>query len=844
MPSQKNTTASPQNTPAVTLQSNLEKPFTLSRSALFITDPEGLIRGWSPHSSELFGYSQIDLIGTAIEELIPECYPTLHSSHREWRTGQPRMRSMDPALSLIGRRKDGTKFPIEFRSITMETGTTPVDFIIVDDATERVVAPAVRTQRDQHFRSVVEAVLDYAIYLLDPDGHVKTWNSGAMRIKGYRYNEVLGLHFSRFFTQEDVDCGKPGRLLHQAAVHGRVEEEGWQVRKDGSRFWANSTVTAIRGPGGEATGYVKVTRDITDRKLAEDALVSQFSDELHSSSEALKASDARYRAVFHTSPEAVTISRVNDGIILDANQAFFDMTGYERHEVLGKTTTELRLWTIPRDRFRLVQVLRHDSNCRDMEFRFRRKSSEIFWARLSVSFIEVDGARCLLSFARDISEAKAAEEKIKDLAFYDPLTGLANRRLLLERLMSAVATRARNGRKRALLFIDLDDFKTLNDTLGHHIGDLLLQEVARRITSCIRKNDTVGRLGGDEFVVVLEDLSENSENAAAQAKSVAEKILTAIALPYALESHDCNSASSIGITVFGDDAKSVNEVLQQADIAMYEAKATGRNTIHFFAPRLQAAVNARASAEDDIRRGIRTNQFVLYYQPQIDSGRLTGAEALLRWNHPRRGIVFPGEFIPLAEETGLILSLGNWALECACMQIALWAQSKKTAHLSVSVNISVRQMRHQSFVEQVLTTLERTEANPRNLRLELTESMFVHNFEEIIAKMTALRAYGLRFSVDDFGTGFSCLSYLKRLPIDELKIERTFVHDIVSDPNSGAIAESIILLGRTLGLSVIAEGVETVEQKNSLIRLGCNSFQGWLFSQPLPVTEFQSLCEA
>jgi diguanylate cyclase (GGDEF)-like protein/PAS domain S-box-containing protein len=531
---------------------------------------------------------------------------------------------------------------------------------------------------------------------------------------------------------------------------------------------------------------------------------------------------------------------VSDGIILDANQAFLDVTGYERSEVIGKTTTQLRIWAIPRDRFRLVEALRHDSYCRDMEFRFRRKNNEIFWARLSVSFIEVDGARCILSFARDISESKAAEEKIKDLAFYDPLTGLANRRLLLQRLTKTAITRRRSSRKRALLFIDLDDFKTLNDTLGHHIGDLLLQEVARRIIGCVRRNDTVGRFGGDEFVVMLEDLSEISENATAQARTVAEKILSAIALPYVFEGHDCSSASSIGIAVFGDDAKSVNDVLQQADIAMYQAKAAGRNTIRFFAPSLQAAVNSRASAEDDIRRAIRTNQFVLYYQPQMDSGRMTGAEALLRWNHPRRGIVFPGEFIPLAEETGLILSLGNWALECACMQIASWALNKKTAYLTVSVNISVRQMRHPSFVEQVLTTLERTGANPRNLRLELTESMFVDNFEEIIAKMKVLRAHGFKFSVDDFGTGFSCLSYLKRLPIDELKIDQTFVHDIVGDANSGAIAESIILLGRALGLSVIAEGVETKEQRDSLIRLGCSSFQGWLFSQALPVTEFQS----
>ena len=825
------------------LQANGTKSLALSPTAIFITDSEGRIRGCSPQSSTLFGYSHAQLLGIPIEELIPESFPRLRSSNRE---GQPsaRMRAVEPALDLIGRRKDGSKFPIEFKSTSLDTDAGPAVLILVRDATEQVVQPADRRQNNQQFRSVVEAVLDYAIYLLDSDGHIKTWNAGAARIKGYAPDEILGQHFSRFFAQEDIDHGKPTRLLHQAAVHGRIEDEGWRVRKDGSRFWAHSTVTAIRGPAGESSSFVKVTRDITDRKLAQDALVSQYSDELHATSEALKASDARYRAVFHTSPEAVTISRASDGIILDANQAFFDITGYERHEVIGKTTTELQLWAIPRDRFRLVEVLRHDSFCRDMEFRFRRKNSEIFWARLSVSFMEVDGARCMLSFARDISEAKLAEEKIKDLAFYDPLTGLANRRLLLERLMSAVVARSRNDRKRALLFIDLDDFKILNDTLGHHIGDLLLQQVARRITSCIRRNDTVGRLGGDEFVVMLEELSENSETAAAQAREVADKIRAAIALPYALENRECSSASSIGITVFGDDAKSMNEVLQQADIAMYQAKAAGRNTIHFFAPALQAAVNARAAAEEDIRRAIKSKQFLLYFQPQMDSGRLTGAEALLRWNHPQRGIVFPGEFIPLAEETGQILSLGNWALESACQQVASWEHNKNMAHLTVSVNISFRQMRHPNFVEQVLATLEQTGANPRKLRLELTESMFVDSFEEIIAKMKILKARGFKFSIDDFGTGFSCLSYLKRLPIDELKIDRTFVHDIVSDANSGAIAESIILLGRALGLSVIAEGVETAEQRDSLLRLGCSSFQGWLFSEALPVKEFQSLCQA
>ena len=826
------------------LQSVLGNLFALSPDAIFITDSEGVIRDANPRSEELFGYTPPELFAQSIDCLVPERFRRNHPRHRKDFIAHSTIRQMGASLSIFGLRKDGTEFPVDIMLRKIESAFGSVVISFVRDMTAQHAAREAAQRNDEQFRTVVNNVLDHAIYLLDFAGHVKSWNYGAERITGYTRNEALALHLSGFFTQEDQDRGQPAKLINHAAVQGHVENECWRVRKDGSRFWADSTLTAIRNSAGEIIEYVEVIRDITDRKRTADALVSQISNELQASSEALKASDARYRTVFQTSPEAVAIARVSDGIILDANQAFLDVTGYKRSELIGKTTTQLRIWVVPRDRYRLVEVLRHDSYCRDMEFRFRRKDNEIFWARLSVSFIEVDGSRCILSFARDISEAKVAEKKIRDLAFCDPLTGLANRRLLLERLMPTAVTRTRSSRKQALLFIDLDDFKTLNDTLGHHIGDLMLQEVARRIAGCVRKNDTVGRFGGDEFVVMLEDLSENSEHATAQARAVAEKILTAIALPYKLDNHDCSSASSIGITVFGDNEKNVNDVLQQADIAMYQAKAAGRNTIHFFAPSLQVALNARASAEDAIRRAIRTDQFVLYYQPQMDSGRLSGAEALLRWSHPRRGIIFPGEFIPVAEKTGLILPLGNWALEGACMQLASWESNEKTAYLSVSVNISVRQMRDPNFVEQVLTTLERTRANPRHLTLELTESLFVDNFEEIIAKMTVLRSHGLRFSVDDFGTGFSCLSYLKRLPIDELKIERTFVHDIVTDANSGAIAESIILLGRALGLSVIAEGVETVEQRDSLVRLGCSSFQGWLFSQALPVEEFQSFCQA
>ncbi len=442
---------------------------------------------------------------------------------------------------------------------------------------------------------------------------------------------------------------------------------------------------------------------------------------------------------------------------------------------------------------------------------------------------------------RELQQLKSAHDEIRSLAFYDPLTGLPNRRLLLNRLQQTPASSARNSRRRALLFIDLDDFKTLNDTLGHQTGDLLLQEVAGRLAACVRDVDTAARLGGDEFVIMLEDLSEIPEEAAAQAKKVSGKILAAISEPYVLSGHDARSTASIGITLFGGQRDVTDKVLQQADIAMYQAKAAGRNTMSFFAPALQAAVNARAELEGDLRQAILANQFLLYYQPQVERGRLIGAEALIRWKHPRRGILAPGKFIPLAEETGLILPLGNWVLESACNQIAAWADRKETANITVSVNISAMQLRQPNFVEHVLCTLDASGANPHCLKLELTESMLLDDVEDIIAKMTKLNSHGLRFSLDDFGTGYSSLSYLKRLPLEQLKIDRAFVKDLLADASGQAIAKAIISLSKVLGLSVIAEGVETEEQREFLADLGCHSYQGFLFSRPLPIDEFQLL---
>jgi diguanylate cyclase (GGDEF)-like protein/PAS domain S-box-containing protein len=573
-----------------------------------------------------------------------------------------------------------------------------------------------------------------------------------------------------------------------------------------------------------------LVEDINVRKTAEQNLLATAS--------ALQAREERYLNAFQMCPDAVLMIRLNNGTIIEANRAFLDVMGFESREVIGRTSIELGMWAEAADRKRLSDALNENSGCRDLEVRLRRKNGDTFWGQLSASFAEIEGVPCILAFIRDVSAAKLAEEEIKNLAFYDPLTGLPNRRLLWERLRQALIVSTRTRCKHALLFVDLDDFKALNDTFGHHVGDLMLQEAARRIACCVREVDTVARLGGDEFVVVLEGLSEIPEVAAAQAKSVGAKILDAVSQPYSLDGSECHTTSSMGITVFGDQGAGTNEVLQQADIAMYQAKSAGRNNMLFFAPALQASVNARAAIEDDLREAIRQQQFSLYYQPQVDRGLLTGVEALIRWKHPKRGIVLPCEFVPMAEETGLILPMGNWVLETACAQIAAWTARKEGAHLTVAVNISAREFRQPKFVEHVLAVLRRTGANPQNLKLELSESMLLNNVDDVVAKMKELKSHGVRFSLDGFGTGRSSMTNLKRLPWDQLKIDRSFVGEIIADPTSGAVAQAIISFSNAMGLSVIAEGVETEEQRAFLANLGCHSFQGFLFSHPLPWGDF------
>jgi len=660
-----------------------------------------------------------------------------------------------------------------------------------------------------------------------------TCNESFARIVGYTPEELAGSDFQAITPPEDQS---PSRAVAQRLLSGASKTETFEKRyrrKDGTITWAMLTISIQRDASGQPLFFLAVVQDINSRKQTEQLLAA--------AQEALRISEARYRTAFQMSLDGIVLSRVSDGMYVDVNTALLEATGYTRDEVVGRTSADLNIWADPRERAAFLDLLRRDSECRNFEARFRRKDGKLVWGLMSASIIELEGELCILSLTRDISEVKSAADEIRHLAYYDPLTGLPNRRLLLDRLQQTLSSSRRSRRKRALLFIDLDNFKTLNDTLGHSVGDLLLEEVAHRLKSCIRASDTAARLGGDEFVVMLDDLSGIAEEAASQAKIVAEKILDTTSRPYELAGRECLSTSSIGITIFGDHHETSGEILQQADIAMYQAKAAGRDTFRFFAPGLQTAVNARAALEDEMRQGIRNHQFVLWYQPQVTRGAVIGAEALLRWNHPSRGLLPPASFISLAEETGLILPLGNFVLDAACHQAADWARQPGALPFSVAVNVSARQFRQVDFVEQVLAALDRSQLDPRSLKLEITESLFLDNFEATIAIMRDLKSYGVQFSLDDFGTGYSSLAYLKRLPLDQLKIDRGFVRDMLADPASSAIAQTIVSLSHAMDLSLVAEGVETEEQRVRLADLGCHTYQGFLFSPAVPADEFLRL---
>jgi diguanylate cyclase (GGDEF)-like protein/PAS domain S-box-containing protein len=541
-------------------------------------------------------------------------------------------------------------------------------------------------------------------------------------------------------------------------------------------------------------------------------------------------------AVFENTREGVVITDLTPRI-LGVNRAFTEITGYQEEEVLGRNPSLLRSGRQDSMFYQAMWQSIRETGHWQGEIWNRRKDGELRPQLLSVSTVRDGGGSPThyVGVMTDISQLKRSEERLERLAHYDPLTQLPNRLLLLSRLEHVLERAERYRRRAAVLFIDLDNFKVINDSLGHPTGDALLSALARRLRGRLRDEDTLGRLGGDEFLVVLEDL-ERVEDVATVAEVLIRLLEQSFVLPAGEEVH---ISASIGISFYPDDGVTVTELIKNADIAMYQAKEQGRNTYRFYTASLSAAANQRLALEARLRRALANDEFVLYYQPQIDTNTndLIGCEALLRWQSPEHGLVPPDRFIPLAEETGLILPIGEWVLRDACAQLKAWLDAGFPP-LALAVNLSARQMRQADWVDRVAAILRETGLPPDFLKLELTESMLMEQGDQVVARLQALKDLNLKLSIDDFGTGYSSLAYLKRFPIDELKIDRSFVRDIPEDPNDMEITATIIAIARNLKLRVVAEGVETQEQLDFLKRQGCHAWQGYLFSRPVPAAEF------
>lgn len=681
---------------------------------------------------------------------------------------------------------------------------------------------AARGQSDAWAALILDTVPE-AMLVVDQHGQVVTANRIAHTVFDYPAGTMSGLCVEDLMPDRFHGDHHRHRArfmeLPQTSVMGQGREIPAQ-RSDGSEFPAEIGLASMRM--GERLFVVVSVVDISRRKRAEE--------------------EQRVAAIAFESQSGMMVSDPQ-GVILRVNQAFIRLTGYSAAEAIGRTPRMLRSGRHSPAFYREMWATIIGKGHWQGQIWNRRKSGKIYSEWLTITAVKNSAGKVThyVSTFSDITQNSEAEAQIHRLAYYDALTQLPNRRLLQDRLGQALATSSRNGLYGAILFLGLDNFKTVNDTRGHDTGDQLLVEVTRRLRLAVREGDTVARLGGDEFVVLLEELSADAEDAAGLAKQVGEKLSVATSQPCQVNGSELHCTASIGIGLFCMH-ETVEDLLKHADLAMSHAKTSGRNALRFFDPAMQARLDKRSALETELRKALKQGQFQLHYQPQIGTtDRVVGAETLLRWLHPQHGLVAPADFIPLAEDTGLILPIGHWVLETACAQLEKWAADERTRELMLAVNVSASQFRQADFVDQVKEVLDASGANPERLKLELTESLVLDNVEDAIEKMRRLKTLGISFSMDDFGTGYSSLAYLTQLPLDQLKIDRSFVLNLPDNVNDGIIAKTIITMGRSLSLDVVAEGVETEGQREFLERHGCHTYQGYLYSKPLPIRQFEEL---
>ena len=705
-------------------------------------------------------------------------------------------------------------------------------------------------ESENYTQEVINSLVD-GIVILDSRGVVLQVNTvfscfdgmGALYASGKDFSGVNYLDICDKAFGLDAEYAKDMAAGIRAVIQNEVQEFllEYPCHSSDEKCWFICRVNSFTHANN--CRILMTHHDVTKLKLAEIALNYQnLEKEKHALEMIVANNELGIAAIAFQSQCGILVTDSNK-LILRVNRAFTNITGYTEEELVGKSLDFLKSSldgvTFKREIWKVI----FETDAWAGEVWNKSKNGELYLGLITITAAKncSDIVTNYIINLTDITLSRAAAEEIKQLAFYDHLTNLPNRRLLVDRIKHALASSARGGWLGALLFIDLDHFKTLNDTLGHDCGDILLKQVSARLLNSVREADTVSRIGGDEFVVLLESLSNIAIEAAAETKVIGDKILSSLNEVYQIGAHKHYSTPSIGATLFQNHSLGIEELLQQADIAMYQAKKAGRNNMRFFDQKMQDTINVRASLQSDLSKALEGNQFRLYYQIQVDNNRRSvGAEALIRWVHPERGLVYPCDFIPLAEETGFILPIGQWVLESACAQLKAWQLNNTASHLAISVNISAKQCRQSEFIELVKACAHKFEINPALLRLELTESILLENVEDIVITMQTLKSLGIHFSLDDFGTGYSSLQYLKQLPLYQLKIDKSFVKNIAIDQSDQAIVRTIIAMANSLELNVIAEGVETEEQLRFLEKNNCNHYQGYLFGKPLPINLFEA----
>lgn len=782
---------------------------------------------WSRGAQKLFGLDPSRPLTQGLEyiELIPqeERAEVLAMFHAILQ-GQP----INNALRHRIRWPDGSLHWLEITgSLQREADGSPRMFgVIRDISAQQERADALRAS-EERFASLFRLSPDIMMLVRYGSGEILEVNQHFTLAFGWPAGEILGStthELSLWVHQQQRDD-----LLRLAPQSREPLIQEIQLRTRGGKIL----------DGVLSSQYIELQ--------GEKLLLCTFLDtsERRHAEAALRSSEEKFAKAFHSSPDAITITERDSGRYIEVNEGFTRITGYQSAEVVGRTVHELNIWAYPEERTQMIEHLIQHGKVLHREMHGRHRDGEVRLMDVSVQPIELNDTPCLLLTARDVSELKQAQAQVQHLAYHDVLTNLPNRALLMDRLTQQIALLKRHDLRGALLFLDLDHFKHINDSLGHPVGDAVLRLVTARLEASVRLEDTVARLGGDEFVVLLSGLEGKRSEVTRQVRQIADKLRHLLAEPMLLDGHHLQVTPSIGIALIPDHGETPADLLKRADIALYRAKDSGRNAIQLFRTTMQDAASARLRLENELRRALVHGEFELYFQPQVDArdNTIVGAEALLRWQHPQLGMQSPAQFIQVLEESGLIVEVGGWVLAEACHVCArLLADGLVDPLLfSLCVNISPRQFRQHDFVERVAGNLRDSQLPRATLKLEITEGIVIQNIDDTIGKMLRLKKNGVSFAMDDFGTGYSSLTYLKRLPIDVLKIDQSFVRDATSDPNDAEIIRAIVGMARSLNLEMIAEGVEQQEQLDFLQQQGCHHYQGYLFSRPLPEDEFRAL---